>query len=97
MTDEDVALGLARILLDRNICECGHQRADHQEGPRNVWRECDDEFLNCDCQQFEPVSFVVTRADVKARGVTHYRTTRVRYQPSAQVIWSVIPNGDARS
>lgn len=52
----DAALDTARDILDRQVCECGDLESDHVSGaPPN---EC----CECDCLQFSPVAFLVTRA-----------------------------------
>jgi hypothetical protein len=56
---DDVALEVAREVLDGLVCECGDLRSDHisDSGRPHGHAEC----TNCVCELFEPVAFDVTR------------------------------------
>lgn len=64
--EDDPALTTALDVLDGLVCECGHVEADHSFWDDSSACESDDEPI-CDCTEFRPVDFYVTRANEKGR------------------------------
>ena len=77
MTDKALEMATRRVT---GICECGHVRGDHRADTRGTWRRnsplgpcrkyqspCRYYQRRCDCKEFRPVRFAVTRVDPDER------------------------------
>jgi hypothetical protein len=59
MSQDDMAVNSALDLLNETICECGHLKTEHNLiSPKDV-----GSCAECPCLMFDPVSFLVMRAD----------------------------------